>query len=431
MNPTTLIIISSLFFSAFFSGMEIAFISSNKIHIEIEKKQGGFLSNLLKKITAKPSKFITTMLIGNNISLVVYGLYMGDLLVKWFAVHIPSENIVLQYLFENLSLLTQTVISTLIILITAEFLPKVFFQIHANKFLKLLVLPSYIFYILFSFLSNFVIWISDFILKTFFKTKGDHVQLGFTKVELGNYISEEMESIPVGDEIDSEIMIFQNALDFSDVKAREAMVPRTELTKIEIHDTVKKLSDILTQTGHSKIIVYKNNIDDVLGYVHAFDLFKAPKTIKSMLMPVEFVPETMFIKDILNVLTKKRKSLAVVLDEYGGTSGILTIEDIVEELFGEIEDEHDSVALIEKQTEKNSFLFSARLEVDYINETYKLQLPKHENYETLGGLIVHNTQTIPTQNQRINIGGYEFKIEEVSNTKIEIISLRLVLDKEL
>ena len=431
MNPTTLIIISSLFFSAFFSGMEIAFISSNKIHIEIEKKQGGFLSNLLKKITAKPSKFITTMLIGNNISLVVYGLYMGDLLVKWFAVHIPSENIVLQYLFENLSLLTQTVISTLIILITAEFLPKVFFQIHANKFLKLLALPSYIFYILFSFLSNFVIWISDFILKTFFKTKGDHVQLAFTKVELGNYISEEMESIAVGDDIDSEIMIFQNALDFSDVKAREAMVPRTELTTIEIHDSVKKLSDILTKTGHSKIIVYKNNIDDVLGYVHAFDLFKAPKTIKSMLMPVEFVPETMFIKDILNVLTKKRKSLAVVLDEYGGTSGILTIEDIVEELFGEIEDEHDSVALIEKQTEKNSFLFSARLEVDYINETYKLQLPKHENYETLGGLIVHNTQTIPTQNQRINIGRYEFKIEEVSNTKIEIISLRLVLDKEL
>ena len=425
MSLDTLIIVLSLIFSAFFSGMEIAFVSSNKIHIEIEKKQRGFLSLLLTKITAKPSKFIATMLIGNNIALVVYGLYMGDVLVAWFSQHLPTDSTLVYYLFNELSLLTQTIISTLVILISAEFLPKVFFQIYANSLLKLLALPAYMFYVLFSLFSDFVIWISDFVLKTFFKTKGDDVQLAFTKVDLGNYISEQMQSVEADDEVDSEIIIFQNALEFSEVKAREAMVPRTELTAIEIHDTIENLSKLFTQTGHSKIVVYKSTIDDILGYVHAFDLFKNPKTIKSMLMPIEFVPETMLAKDILNVLTKKHKSLAVVLDEYGGTSGILTVEDIVEELFGEIEDEHDSVALIEEQMDQLNFLFSARLEVDYLNETYKLQLPEHENYETLGGLIVHHTQEIPEQNQQISIDRFLFTIQEVSNTKIELIALKI------
>ena len=425
MSLDTLIIVLSLIFSAFFSGMEIAFVSTNKIHIEIEKKQRGFLSLLLTKITAKPSKFIATMLIGNNIALVVYGLYMGDVLVAWFTKYLPTDSTLVYYLFNELSLLTQTIISTLVILISAEFLPKVFFQIYANSLLKLLALPAYMFYVLFSLFSDFVIWISDFVLKTFFKTKGDDVQLAFTKVELGNYISEQMQSVEADDEVDSEIIIFQNALEFSEVKAREAMVPRTELTAIEIHDTIENLSKLFTQTGHSKIVVYKSTIDDILGYVHAFDLFKNPKTIKSMLMPIEFIPETMLAKDILNVLTKKHKSLAVVLDEYGGTYGILTVEDIVEELFGEIEDEHDSVALIEEQMDQLNFLFSARLEVDYLNETYKLQLPEHENYETLGGLIVHHTQEIPEQNQQISIDRFLFTIQEVSNTKIELIALKI------
>lgn len=425
MSLDTLIIVLSLIFSAFFSGMEIAFISSNKIHIEIEKKQNGILSLLLTKITEKPSKFIATMLIGNNIALVVYGLYMGDVLVAWFTQHLPTDSTLVYYLFNELSLLTQTIISTLVILISAEFLPKVFFQIYANSLLKLFALPAFMFYVLFSLFSDFVIWISDFLLKTFFKTKGDDVQLVFTKVDLGNYISEQMQSVEADDEVDSEIIIFQNALEFSEVKAREAMVPRTELTAIEIHDTIENLSKLFTQTGHSKIVVYKSTIDDILGYVHAFDLFKNPKTIKSMLMPIEFVPETMLAKDILNVLTKKHKSLAVVLDEYGGTSGILTVEDIVEELFGEIEDEHDSVALIEEQMDQLNFLFSARLEVDYLNETYKLQLPEHENYETLGGLIVHHTQEIPEQNQQIIIDRFIFTIQEVSNTKIELIALKI------
>jgi CBS domain containing-hemolysin-like protein len=422
MTVDLLIIILSLILSAFFSGMEIAYVSSNKIHIEIEKKQVGLLSKLLTTITAKPSKFIATMLIGNNIALVIYGFYMGDMLVDWLAVHLSPSSIFVN----ELSLLSQTVISTLVILVTAEFIPKVFFQIYANTLLKLFAAPAYVFYILFSVISDFVIWITDFILKYVFKTAGDEVQLAFSKVELGNYISEQMESVQSNDTIDSEIQIFQNALEFTEVKSREVMVPRTELTAIEIHDTISNLSESFTQTGHSKIIVYKTTIDDILGYVHSFDLFKNPKNIKSMLRPVEYVPETMLAKDVLNVLIKKRKSLAVVLDEYGGTSGIMTVEDIIEELVGEIEDEHDTVERIELKKDHNTYVFSARLEVDYINETYKLNLPESENYETLGGFIVNHTEEIPEQNQEIKIGPFHFLIQNVSTTKIELVELKIL-----
>tara|TARA_R110002073_G_scaffold61383_1_gene154286 strand:+ start:9587 stop:10873 length:1287 start_codon:yes stop_codon:yes gene_type:complete len=427
MSSETVIIIISLLFSAFFSGMEIAYVSSNKIHIEIEKKQSGILAKILTKLTAKPSKFIATMLIGNNIALVIYGFYMGDLLMQWFQ-GMTLDNALLNALITDFSLLTQTIISTLVILITAEFLPKVFFQIYSNLLLKLFSIPAYIFFVLFSFISNFVIWISDLVLKTFFKTDGDQVQLAFTKVELGNYISEQMESVEDDDDVDSEIQIFQNALEFSEVKSREVMIPRTELVAVEIHDSIKTLNELFTSTGYSKILVYKNTIDDILGYVHSFDLFKNPKTIKSIIIPVEFVPETMLIKDVLNVLTKKRKSVSVVLDEYGGTSGIMTIEDIVEELFGEIEDEHDTIALLEKKISDTEFNFSARLEVDYINETYKLDLPENENYETLGGLIVNSTEEIPKQNEKVTIDNYLFTILKVSNTKIEIVSLHILKD---
>lgn len=400
-------------------------MSSNKIHIEIEKKQEGFLAQILTKITAKPSKFIATMLIGNNIALVIYGLFMGDLLVQWFQSFLPSESGFVTYLLTDLNLLTQTIISTLIILFTAEFLPKVFFQIYANSLLKILAFPAYLFYVLFTFISDFVIWISDVVLKKFFKTEGDQVQLAFTKVELGNYISEQMESVEEHEEIDTEIQIFQNALEFSEVKAREVMVPRTEITALELHDSVDDLSKLFTETGYSKILIYKETIDEILGYVHSFDLFKKPKNIGSMIMPIELVPETMLIKDILNVLIKKRKSIAVVVDEYGGTSGIMTVEDIVEELFGEIEDEHDSVDLIEEQKDEDNFVFSARLEVDYINETYKIDLPEGENYETLGGLIVDFTEEIPQQDEIVTIDNFEFKILEVSNTKIDLVALKI------
>ncbi len=428
MGTAGIIIILSLFFSAFFSGMEIAFVSANKIHIEIEKKQEGFLAKVLTRLTKKPSKFIATMLIGNNIALVIYGLFMGDVLMNWFA-GIAPDNTFLKLLITDFSLLTQTLISTFIILITAEFLPKVLFQIYANNLLKLLAIPAFIFYILFSFISDFIIWISDFILKYVFGTSGDEVQLAFSKLELGDYITEQMETIEEEDEVDTEIQIFQNALEFAAVKAREVMVPRTEIVAVEMHETPKNLAKLFTETGYSKILVYNDTVDDVIGYVHSYELFKKPKTIKSILLPVEFVPETMLIQDMLNVLIKKRKSIAVVLDEYGGTSGLVTVEDIVEELFGEIEDEHDSTDLREEVVDERHFLFSARLEVDDINENHKLNLPVSDEYETLGGLLVHTLGEIPDKEVELTIDAYKFTVLEVSNTKIDLISIE-VLEEE-
>ncbi|HET8736774.1 MAG TPA: hemolysin family protein [Pricia sp.] len=424
-----LIIVLSLLFSAFFSGMEIAFISANKIHIEIEKKQEGFLAKVLARLTKKPSKFIATMLIGNNIALVIYGLFMGDLLMLWFQDMLPVTNPFLSLVLTDFSLVTQTIISTLIILLTAEFLPKVFFQIYSNTLLKFLAIPAYFFYLTFSVISEFVIWVSDVILKTLFKTDGDQVQLSFSKIELGDYITEQMETVKAEDDVDSEIQIFQNALEFAEVKAREVMVPRTEIIAVELHETPKNLTKLFSETGLSKILIYKDTIDDIIGYVHSYELFKKPKTLKSILLPVEFVPETMLIQDILDILTKKRKSIAVVLDEYGGTSGLMTVEDIIEELFGEIEDEHDTTDLVEEKVNATTYQFSARLEVDYLNETYKLELPESEEYETLGGLIVNERGEIPERESEIRIEGFIFKILEVSSTKIDLVSLQ-VLERE-
>jgi CBS domain containing-hemolysin-like protein len=421
-----IIIVISLLLSAFFSGMEIAYVSSNKIHIELEKKQEGFLANILAKLTAKPSKFIATMLIGNNIALVIYGFFMGDLLLSWFQTFETSKIPILNYLINDLSLLSQTIISTLIILFTAEFLPKVFFQIYANSLLKILAFPAYLFYVLFSFISDFVIWISDLVLKKFFKTEADQIQLAFTKVELGHYISEQMESVEAHDEVDSEIQIFQNALDFSDLKAREVMVPRTELMAVELNETVESLKRLFINTGFSKILVYKESIDDILGYIHLFELFKNKQNIGAMLLPVELVPETMYAKDILGVLSKKRRSIAVVVDEYGGTSGIITVEDIVEELLGEIEDEHDNVDFVENSLGKDVFQFSARLEVDYLNETYKFNMPEEEHYETLGGLIVSHNEEIPVKGDVIIVSHFKFTILEASNNKIDLVEMKVL-----
>lgn len=411
-----IVIALMLVLSAFFSGMEIAYVSSNKIHIEIEKKQNNFISGILHRITKRPSKFIATMLVGNNIALVVYGFYMGDLLIEYIPV------------IGFTGILVQTIISTVIILITAEFLPKVFFQIYANSLVKIFAIPAYLFYLLFSVISEFVIWISDMVLKVFFRTEGDTIQLTFSKIELGNYISEQMETAETRDNIDSEVQIFQNALDFSEIKSREVMIPRTEMIAVDIHTSLKDLRKLFTDTGLSKILVFNENVDDILGYVHSFDLFKKPESIKKILMPVVFVPETMLAKDVLNVLIKKCKSIAVVIDEYGGTSGIMTVEDIIEELFGEIEDEHDLVALVEEELGDNHYKFSARLEVDYLNDMYKLNLPESENYETLGGLIVNCTEEIPEQNEIVEIEDYIFKVIEVSSTKIELVEMKRKVD---
>lgn len=411
------IIILCLILSAFFSGMEIAFISSNKIYLEIEKKQDNFISKILTKLTEKPSKFIAAMLIGNNIALVVYGFFTGDLILKCI-VH-------LGYQFSDYtSLFIQTLVSTFIILVTAEFFPKVFFQIYANSLIRIFAIPAYVFYRLFYYISTFFIWISDFVLRKFFKTEGDQVQLYFSKIELGNYITEQMSTVEDNEEVDSEIQIFQNALEFSGLKARDIMTPRTEIVDVDLFDSISDLKSLFIETGYSKIVVSQNSLDDIVGYVHSFDLFKKPKTIKSVLMAVEFVPETILIKDALSLLIKKRKNVAVVLDEYGGTSGIITIEDIVEELFGEIEDEHDSdEELIEQELGEGKYLFSTRLDVTYLNETYKLEIPEDDSYGTLGGFIVDFTKDIPQKGEKITIGNYHFSIEECSNKKIELVKM--------
>ncbi len=409
------IILISVLLSAFFSGMEIAFISSNKMHLELEKKKDTLLAKILKRLTQKPSKFITTMLVGNNIALVIYGYFMGDLLMALFQGFINNE---------FLLLLTQTFISTIIILITAEFLPKAVFRIYANESMKLFAFPAYFFYWLFYIISRFITAISDFFLRVFFNVREDQVQLAFSKAELGHYIDEQLESAE--DEVDSEIQIFQNALDFHDVKAREAMIPRTEIIAVEVHDSTNNLKQLFLETGLSKIMVYNNSLDDIIGYAHFFDLFKKPKNIRSILLPIEIVPETMMIHDILNDLILKSKSVAIVLDEYGGTSGLITIEDIIEELFGDIEDEHDSITLLEETVNDREYKFSTRLEVDYINEVYGLDLEEDSNYETLGGLIVNHTENIPSMGEVIQIGNYQFTILKESTSKIEEVYLKVL-----
>ena len=410
-----IIILTTLVLSAFFSGFEIAYVSSNKVHLEILKKQEGVIANVLTKLTRKPSKLLATMLVGNNVALVVYGFEMGKVMTA-----------LLPNFFQNV--LWHTIISTLIILITAEFMPKVFFQIYANQLLKLFAIPAYFFYLLFYPLSSLVMWISDFVLRVFFKTKGDYVPLSFTKVELVDYISEQLENVPKKEEMDSEVQMFQNALEFSGVKAREIMIPRTEIVAVELNESIENLIATFVSSGFSKILIYNENIDDILGYVHSFDMFKKPKNIKEVLIPIVNIPETIQINEVLNILTRKRKSMAVVLDEYGGTSGIVTLEDIVEELFGEIEDEHDKDKFIEEQLSETEYLFSARLEVEYLNETYHLEIPESEEYETLGGFIVLHNEGIPIQGELIQIPPFSFVIEACSQTKIETV--RLVVNNE-
>ncbi len=409
--------------------MEIAFVSANRIHIEIEKKQEGFLANILRRLTASPAKFIASMLIGNNLALVVYGYFMGRMLLSILPQGGPLDPLWKQLVFSEFQLLTHTVISTLIILFTAEFTPKVFFQIYANTLLKALAIPAYAFFLLFSGFSWLVIRFSDSLLRLF-KVDGIAETEVFSKVDLGDYISQQIQSANEDQELDSEIQIFQNALEFAEVKAREIMIPRNEITAIELHDPIEDLKELFIETGYSKILVYRDTIDDIIGQVNTFDLFKKPRSLRTITSTVEYVPETMLIHDILNQLIKKRRGIAVVLDEYGGTSGMLTIEDIVEELFGEIEDEHDTVEYTEEQLNENKYLFSGRLDVDYVNEKYKLNLPESDEYETLAGLIMSFTEEIPEIGTEIRSQGFIFTVVEVSQTRIEKIRVLCVKDEE-
>ena len=413
------VILISILLSAFFSGMEIAYISANKFQVELEKKKDGFVSKILSKLTSKSSKFITTMLVGNNIALVVYSFFMGELITGSLPVEELNEFTILGI---------QTGLSTLIILVTAEFLPKAIFRIYANETLLFFAPLAYFFYVIFHFISDFITFISDFFLKIFFNSSKIIQQTEFSKEELGNYISKQLENAKDSEEVDSEIQIFQNALEFDSVKAREIMIPRTEIFAVDINESIANLKALFIKTGYSKILVYKDSLDNVLGYAHAFELFKNPSTIQSILLPVEFVPESMMINNVLNVLIKKKKSISVVLDEFGGTSGIITVEDIVEELFGEIVDEHDTVDLLENKINDNEFEFSARLEVDYLNEQYNLNIVEDEAYETLGGFIVYHNEDIPKQDEVIEINNLYFKMLKVDSSKIKEVYLK-ILDK--
>ncbi|WP_111706486.1 hemolysin family protein [Lutibacter citreus] len=413
------VILISIMLSAFFSGMEIAYVSANKFQVELEKKKEGLTSRILSRLTANSSKFITTMLIGNNIALVVYSFFMGDFLVQLLPIETLNEFTVL---------FIQTIISTIVILITAEFLPKALFRIYANETLWFFAPLAYFFYIIFHFISSFITFLSDFFLKLFFNSTENIKQMEFTKIELGNYISKQLENARDYEEVDTEIQIFQNALDFDNVKAREIMIPRTEVVAVDINEPLSNLKKLFIETGYSKILVYKDSLDNILGYVHAFELFKKPKNIRSILLPVEFVPESMMINNVLNILTKKKCSISVVLDEFGGTSGVITVEDIVEELFGEIIDEHDTVQLLENKINEREFEFSARLEVDYLNETYNLNIEENEAYETLGGFIVYHLEDIPKEDEIFEINDLHFKMLRVDSSKINEVYLK-ILDK--
>ena len=419
MITTDIIIISCLVLSAFFSGIEIAYVSANRIFLEIEKNQNNLNSKMISKITKHPSKFIISMLVGNNISLVIYGIFMGERIMDLFFQNSIIDDSSLRIL------LYQTIISTIVILLTAEFLPKVFFQLYSNSLIKFFSIPAAFFYYLFSPITFIITKISDLVLKYFFGSESDKTNFSFSKGELGDYIEEQVDSVSNKDHLDSEIQIFKNALEFSKLKARDAMVPRTEIIAMEKNCKINKLIELFSSKGISKIPIYNNNIDDIIGYVHAFEMLKKPKTIKNILLPIELIPETIPINEALNRLKIKQKSLAVVIDEYGGTSGILTVEDIVEELFGEIEDEHDLVDHHEVKIDKGKYEFSARLEVNYINEKYGINLPCDEDYDTLGGLVVHNTEDIPKKNDLVELEHFIFTILEVSSTKIEKIGVEI------
>ena len=416
-----MIILFSLLSSAFFSGMEIAYVSSNRVNLEIEKNQSGLIPKTLSIITQNPSRFIATMLIGNNFALVIYGIFMGQFIFD----NMPYVN--LASLNELSALLIQTTISTFVILIAAEFIPKVIFQIYSNLFMKIFAIPAYVFYQLFYPITSLVTIISSFILKRFFKVNDISSENSFSKLELENYIESEIENS--NENLDTEIEIFQNALELSEIKARDIMVPRAEVIAIDELTDLIKVKEILIQTGLSKIPVYKDSIDNIIGYLHSFDFLKKPDNLKDFILPIEFIPEPMIVNDVLKRLTRQRKSIAVVIDEYGGTSGIITVEDIIEELFGEIEDEHDNYDYYEKKISENLFEFSARLEIEYLNKMHNLDLPESESYDTLGGLIVFNKEEIPDIDDEIIIDNYSIKIIEATSSKIEKVLLKKIQSK--
>ncbi|GAB5556710.1 MAG: hemolysin family protein [Schleiferiaceae bacterium] len=414
MSTLLFIILTTLVLSAFFSGMEIAFLSANRLHIELESKKGNFPFNLISFLVKRPARFIATMLVGNNIALVLYGLYMPEALNPLIG---GIEN-------AWILLLVQTALSTIVILFLAEYIPKAYFNANANESLRWFALPSVLFYGLFYPIVSFMMLISNGLLKLFFKKELDEDQPVFSKVDLDHFIQENTTSNRDSEEVDHEIEIFQNALDFSEQKAREMMIPRTEIMAVPVETSIEKLKSVFTDHGYSKVLIFEENMDNLIGYVHAYELFKKPSDIRSVLRPVSFIPESMTADQLLNHFTKEKRNIAIVIDEFGGTSGMITLEDVVEEIFGEIEDEHDSEDLKEVAFEDGSFVFSARLEIDHLNDNYDLKLPESETYSTLGGLLTSRFESIPEPGEMVVIEDLRFKITKGSSNRIDEVQVK-------
>ena len=407
-----LLIAITLLLSAFFSGMEIAFVSANKLKLELDKKSNSFTSKIISIFTKQESHFIVSMLIGNNIALVVYGVLMAQILEFNLSEIITSS---------FLLIIVQTIISTLIILVVAEFIPKAIFRINSNSVLKFFSIPLLISFLILYPFNLLMITLSKWILKIF-KVEIDENQRLFDRVDLDDYLS----MLNSNEDENIEVEMLQNALELPTIKARECMIPRTEIVAVEIKTSILELKEKFIASKLSKILVYKDDIDNVIGYVHSLDLFRKPKTIKSILMPIPIVTEPMAATDLLQLFINQHRAVAVVVDEYGGTSGMVTVEDVTEEIVGEIEDEHDKDMLIDKKIDDKTFLFSARMEVDAINKKHELNLPTSEEYETLAGLLLHFNEDIPEIETEVDVEKFKFVVKEVNDRSIQLIQIHII-----
>lgn len=409
-------IIIAMMFSAFFSGMEIAFISSNRMLLEMDKEKNGWSQKILSVFYAHPNGFVSTMLVGNNIALVVYGILIARLF----------DFTIFKGMQPGFTVPADTILSTLIVLFTGEFLPKTLFKSNSNRLLTIFSLPAYISYIILWPISRFATLLAKIILRVFgIKIQKEEEEEGFTKVDLDYLVQSSIENAKNVDEIDDEVKIFQNALDFADLKVRDCMVPRTEIYAVDNDSSLEELKQMFVESGHSKILVYKEDVDHIIGYVHSSEMFRNPSDWHDTIRTMPFVPETMSAQKMMQIFLQQKKSLGVVVDEFGGTSGIVSLEDIVEEIFGEIEDEHDNSEYVMKKTESGDYILAARLEIDKVNEKLNLDLPESDDYMTIGGLILHEFQSFPKLNEIVKIGKYEFKIIKNTMTKIELVQLHI------
>lgn len=403
--------------SAFFSGMEIAFVSSNRMLAEMDREENSIAKNIISRFYNHPNGFVSTMLVGNNIVLVVYGILVARLF----------DNTIFSSLDDGMKVTADTLLSTLVILFTGEFLPKILFKNNANRLLSVFSVPAYLFYIILWPISRFSTLVSKCLLRLVgirMETESDDD--GFSKVDLDYLVQSSIENAQSDDEINEEVKIFQNALDFSDCKVRDCMVPRTEVNAVDVNDcTVDELMQKFVESGNSKIIVYDSDIDHIIGYIHSSEMFRNRDNWRECVCKMPFVPETMAAQKLMHIFLQQKKSLGVVVDEFGGTSGIVSLEDIVEEIFGDIEDEHDSTKYIATQVGENEYMLSARLEIDKVNDLFDLGLPESDDYMTVGGYILHEYQSFPKLNEVITIGRYEFRIIKSTMTKIELVKLKV------